>query len=723
MANIPKGLSQKDLKSLMTLQEAMAAADKIKVPKRAVWFTLASIYTIYVLSTTIVLFWKGWNSTHFQWKSRIFTLIATLANLAFVIHAMILEALTPKYPCSVRLWITYYTVFYWSLAVHVRGLKYIHTVRVNTIKSDLADVLNELEKNTDFEDRNTHSLDISTKGGENLSKSVKNYTRGAQSPSINLKSWTSGISDWFSKVILRRGSVDISKMPLEEQYSYLRARLTSTLQKERWLSDRFFLCVFAFIGIIIAVACVLGQRDRRFQHKPPYYACPAGVSPPMYFLYTWLFLNIFILFPLLIYFCRGIRDAYGMRSELQVSLIVGSVSIPTMLLYNEFVSSMILIKVTGYIFIVVFLAVAHWMLIVRPMFSILRENKEKARSKTHLPRSSTSIDMGNMTRREQFEFLLDSPVGFQQLAEAARRTFCPENVDFLRDYQYLKWRVCYTVISDGAVSSGGNSCNGNSSPGLCDPSMNSHSPISSHGGKTAVSNVAPDRGHKSIDDYKAASVIPLNDSDESLSLNVMGASIPFISRHTSSKKEKGSAAGKIRRFSRSIVPTFASSAGFFSLGLSSSSKEKDGSHTGINIGTCQTPNTPLPFLSKNDVLCHSALLEDNSILPLPNTIIKTLIKKRLLPSLNRMNGVADPVNGDANSEVLVPKSLHKRFRQFYKKYIPDSAALCVNVGHHISKPIKEKIESGIFTVDMFDKALAEIVEMLYQNTFSQIYKS
>ncbi|KAJ1676027.1 hypothetical protein EV182_000096, partial [Spiromyces aspiralis] len=424
--------------------------------KMAIWFTLIGLYSIYVLSTTAILFWKGWNSTHFKWKSRAFTFIASAANFIFVIHAMATEALAPFYPCNLRMWLSYYTVFYWTLSVHVRGLKYIYTVRINTLKTDLADTLNELEKHSDFGGQPIDNDDGGTKDesyskgnyshlpspGDNKAGSVvhKHYSQSANILARRKNNTADRISLWVKRVILRQRPIDFKSLSLEEQYVILRRKLSRTHKWNFWLSDRVFLAIFALIAVIIAVACILGQRDKNFRANPAAYSCSPGVSGPMILLYAWIVANAFVIFPLLIYYCRGIHDAYGMRNELMVTLTTGIISLPIFLLYNEFVPSTVLVKVTGYIFLFPFMATAHWMLVGVPMLDVLREHRQRNRSYPNLPRASNSSQPVVMTRRERFELLLGSSEGFEKLADAARRTFCPENIDFLRDYQYLKWR-------------------------------------------------------------------------------------------------------------------------------------------------------------------------------------------------------------------------------------------------------------------------------------------
>ncbi|KAJ1676387.1 hypothetical protein EV182_008292, partial [Spiromyces aspiralis] len=163
----------------------------------------------------------------------------------------------------------------------------------------------------------------------------------------------------------------------------------------------------------------------------------------------------------------------------------------------------------------------------------------------------------------------------------------------------------------------------------------------------------------------ADSHAPQNHSDESVNLHALQTSpLPILNGFDKRRSAKGS--------TKLGFSGFANNFNLMGLGVSSASLLRSTARSGKNGEAIATsgggiyPNaiapfssaaaavssfsvsTPLPVLSKNQSI-NNILLSDNSLLPLPHTIIKTLIKKRLLPSLNRLNGTSDLHNGDGET--------------------------------------------------------------------------
>ncbi|RUP19731.1 hypothetical protein BC936DRAFT_139297 [Jimgerdemannia flammicorona] len=77
---------------------------------------------------------------------------------------------------------------------------------------------------------------------------------------------------------------------------------------------------------------------------------------------------------------------------------------------------------------------------------------------------------------------------------------------------------------------------------------------------------------------------------------------------------------------------------------------------------------------------------------------------------------------DVSGETRVPESLLFLYRTFYQNYIEPGSLLEVNITGKCLKTIQRKVETGDFTLDIFDEAKKEVLDSLYYNTYKKFIK-
>ncbi|PVU88481.1 hypothetical protein BB561_005827 [Smittium simulii] len=175
--------------------------------------------------------------------------------------------------------------------------------------------------------------------------------------------------------------------------------------------------------------------------SPISYTCPAGISAPTILIYIVLYALCAAFIPI-ITLSSGSKDAYGIRNELISTMTISTFGILALTLYNQLVPLKYLVYATGFIFTLPIFFLQHIFIIVMPVVNFMINKKHTV--------GKADLNSTNSTKKEQFESLLSYPAGFSRLNQAALETFCPENVEFLKDYQLLKYCVCSYIFRESA---------------------------------------------------------------------------------------------------------------------------------------------------------------------------------------------------------------------------------------------------------------------------------
>ncbi|PVU91417.1 hypothetical protein BB559_004144 [Furculomyces boomerangus] len=396
--------AQEKMKSILEIYQ------KVKIPKRIFWFTFIGIWVTFCIVTTFLYLKKSANTQEFKFKSKTMTLVVAGTGLVFVVHAMATEALVPYYPCFLRVWIGYIALLLFSVSLIVRAINYIAQVRMIRFKGEISNLLTQVDS----------APNESEKSGLHKTYMDKGV-----------------IKRFFRLIVNSQYSEDIDDKQAELQF-----RLTVNNRVLDLLRSRNYAILCGIVLVISVSISAYFTTYENYHIIPVSFSCKSGITTPVLPLYIILCVVVVLMLPL-IFLCFGFTDAFGMQIELLVTMIMVLILFTAMILYNELAPPTALMYATGYVFIMPVFFMQQFFLIAYPLYKIYKIGGHSL-SGGSADRSGVAVS----TRKEQFEGLLAYPAGFTRLSQAALETFCPENIEFLKDYQLLKFKVCSLVVSD-----------------------------------------------------------------------------------------------------------------------------------------------------------------------------------------------------------------------------------------------------------------------------------
>ncbi|KAF0556876.1 regulator of G protein signaling superfamily [Gigaspora margarita] len=214
------------------------------------------------------------------------------------------------------------------------------------------------------------------------------------------------------------------------------ARLLRQLKKWKknatdiWMTQRI---LYPTIAIAFLLAFIFQITSPDLSLIPMRTECPIGSEHIPVFIILSLFL--FIICPILIYLLYNIRDAYGLRNELMVTLIVGSFSFIMFFIW-EYSASGLRLYFGSFMFPWVTLILSHTLSITIPVWKSYKYSFDISKlASFHDKRISRS------KKYEQFEKVLADPDLFKLYKACAVACFCTELILFLEEYQFLKMLV------------------------------------------------------------------------------------------------------------------------------------------------------------------------------------------------------------------------------------------------------------------------------------------
>ncbi|PVU96977.1 hypothetical protein BB560_005778 [Smittium megazygosporum] len=549
----------------------------IRNTKKIVWFSVMGVWNLFAVSTLLSYLVIAKNTSEFTYKSKPIAIVTSIVSLLFLDSMMVSEALVPYYPCFLRIWFSYCLLTVYCFSLSARGINYLSRIGTIVYKSDLSSHLNS--------ENNSLNSKPSASKSEFYSKSV--FTR------------------YFRLLLNKPYPLDYNEKRIEIEF-----RLNSLNKVIDITRDRNYLicCLIMFIvGAGISAAFI---KYPGYTVSPMSYDCRTGISGPLILLYVILYFFLLLFIPIIVMSFIS-KDAYGIRLELILTMTFTAVAVVALTVYNQYASSSTLTYATGYIFVVPALMLQHVFIVVLPLFKIIFENKNY--------KKLNNSNVFNSSRREQFDSLLAYPAGFSRLNQAALETFCPENVEFLKDYQLLKYCICSYIFRESS-------------------------------------------------DFTSTNETRLSRADI--------------------KKEESNLEINYRAYQSSlhIVST------------------QDFPSEGVEIDMEQ-------------------LIGGDVIPPLPSTIPDSIYKLGLMLDLNLINQSEGRKEKNTSKFTPVPIRLLPEFNKFYLKFLKNDALLAVNVPAKLITPIRNSINIKKFTVGMFDEVLAEVLNILYTNTFPIMLKT
>ncbi|CAG8656250.1 14078_t:CDS:2 [Funneliformis mosseae] len=159
-----------------------------------------------------------------------------------------------------------------------------------------------------------------------------------------------------------------------------------------------------------------------------------------------------IICPILFYLLYDLRDAYGLRNELLVTLF------SCMFAYaGYFVFELLLPRWRNYfgslMFAWITFILCHTFSITMPVIRSFKDQSDSIPNSRSFKRDNNKVEEGKFNRHALFEKVLGDSELFEHYKICAATCFCTELIIFLQEYQFLKMLVahCCTPSSKGMI--------------------------------------------------------------------------------------------------------------------------------------------------------------------------------------------------------------------------------------------------------------------------------
>ncbi|OMH82637.1 hypothetical protein AX774_g3876 [Zancudomyces culisetae] len=374
------------------------------------WPLFALAYTIFIVLTLVAYLRFSKNTNEFYFKSKTLTLATVLSGWLYTINLIAQETLVESYPCFLRLWFANLVFPIYAISMLFRIVHFITFARTSLYKAEISNVITELTEK--------ESNEVKFEG---VSKGVI-YKFG-----------------YFFRYIYN------AKFPenLEDKRDELQFRINTNNFILDLFRNRNFYIVTTIISIAGIAMTIHNTTSGPYQMIPVSFSCRFSYN--MYKLYHLVFVGILVSFyAVLVFACIGYKDAYGMQLELILIMVLTIASYVASMIYDYAATIEELVLFTGDLFHIIVYVIQYILIVFVPL---LRLNRDWF---LHLWRKDIKDEKkAAASKKEQFEGILSYPEGFLRLGKAANETFCPENVEFIKDYQVLKYMVCSYIFSAG----------------------------------------------------------------------------------------------------------------------------------------------------------------------------------------------------------------------------------------------------------------------------------
>ncbi|RUP49940.1 hypothetical protein BC936DRAFT_140929 [Jimgerdemannia flammicorona] len=116
---------------------------------------------------------------------------------------------------------------------------------------------------------------------------------------------------------------------------------------------------------------------------------------------------------------------------------------------------------------------------------------------------------------------------------------------------------------------------------------------------------------------------------------------------------------------------------------------------------------------------------DPSAIPSENSRLTTITPPTIYNITSPLVNIALSIPNLQPDEMVVPDQLKSTFLNFYTTFIRAQSVLEVNLEWQTRERIRQQIDSGVYTLDIFDEAKEHVLDLLFTNTlphFLTIYK-
>ncbi|KAJ2785611.1 hypothetical protein H4R18_000427 [Coemansia javaensis] len=234
-------------------------------------------------------------------------------------------------------------------------------------------------------------------------------------------------------------------------------RLDKYTRMQHFATDRVLaLFVLGNAAAGVALSLAINVVNKQFALSPVSKTCKMmwGFVPVIAILAAY----VVLVMPLLLVKCWRFRDAFGIRNDLIVSIVVGAVGIIVTAVWETALFHLAL-RWSGWFFTWLCAVSIHTSSVAVPLWGAIRHSRDVV----YRMHGASSLGSHKVSRRTEFNAILASPHEYRHFCDFAATCFCSELTAFIDEYQALK---ALTVRALGAEPMWGDEDTAHFDPGL-----------------------------------------------------------------------------------------------------------------------------------------------------------------------------------------------------------------------------------------------------------------
>ncbi|KAJ1722670.1 hypothetical protein LPJ53_002928 [Coemansia erecta] len=408
-----------------------------------------SVYIIYLFYITItaIMFVRKAKDKHsgLAQRNTKLVMLQVLSGCLMGTVGMISTAFQ-KWPAFLRLWFTNVGYLVMFAAVIARGFQYIVVSNLHNITSDIAN------------SKNPRMMSMQSQTSPEFARQSSRFQRsGSQSSAFSNTDY-----DTPSDTVGKSEKVTFSDLARQARDSSLHAisgperRLHKRLQKYAKLqhlasSKSMFLFVMCNFLVAIVISLVVNILNDQFTLSPMSMLCRLvwGFIPVM------VVGGIYVIFvmPIIFVKCWKLKDAYGIRNDLLICIIMGIFCIIMNTVWDVVLQSIAVIW-SGWFFSWITGVVIHTVSVTVPLFAAIRHSRDvtdrmhgASGIETSMVAAIAGANGNEVGKRSEYNAILADPHEYRYFRDFAASCFCSEMTAFIDEYQMLKE---LTVLSLGS---------------------------------------------------------------------------------------------------------------------------------------------------------------------------------------------------------------------------------------------------------------------------------
>ncbi|KAJ1972023.1 hypothetical protein H4R35_004914 [Dimargaris xerosporica] len=290
--------------------------------KAIIYIVFTALYVVFVVATTVLFVLRTRSARYRPTKLMV---IQTFGTLSLSIVSGLSNALQPYWPCFISLWGLYLGITLWLFGFVARILRLLFQSEIHQAKLHVTALHPDSEAYLQASGGND-GFGAQCGAGFNPSSaaSLPPYPSSAPGPRAAMElNRPRGKADWDQ--VLERNELKSTPM-VQKRYPFGRMLDNiSWARKSWWFSERILIRVFIGLVLIVVAYLVTVQTISPTMRIDPV-STRCNSKWEYILMYILMSLHVLVFCPLMTYWLRGMHDAYGLRRDLVIEVMVAAIS-------------------------------------------------------------------------------------------------------------------------------------------------------------------------------------------------------------------------------------------------------------------------------------------------------------------------------------------------------------------------------------------------------------